>query len=188
MQATWSSEYVPLALLCERPMHGYELYQLVRADETLRAIWRIERSQLYFLLRKLQDLGYISEKAEEQSGGPPRQIYAPTRAGRAALNRWLHTPEPYPRDLRTAFLAKLYLALRSQPQAAVELVEAQKRVLREWAARRREWAAGDGLVALVHSLRLAQVEAALTWLDDVRARLNTCEISSTPISSTRSSR
>jgi hypothetical protein len=34
-----------LALLCERPRHGYELFKLVSTDKALRAIWRIERSQ-----------------------------------------------------------------------------------------------------------------------------------------------
>ena len=171
MQATWPSENILLALLCERPMHGYELYQLVRGDEALRAIWRIEQSQLYFLLRKLKDRGHIGEKAEEQSGGPPRLVYAPTRSGRKALAEWLRAPERYPHNLRDAFLAKLCLMMRYHPQAATELVEEQKRVLREWAMRQRERAANGGCAALVHSLRLAQIEAMLTWLDGLCTQL-----------------
>jgi PadR family transcriptional regulator AphA len=167
MNATWPSEYILLALLCERPMHGYELHQLTCTDEGLRAIWRIERSQLYFLLRKLADQGYIVQTAGEQAGGPPRLIYAPTPTGRAALKKWLRTPERYPRDLRTAFLAKLYFTLRSQPQSALDLIDEQKRVLGEWAARQRERAAGDDFVAMVHKLRLSQTEAALAYLDEL---------------------
>lgn len=172
MQPSWPSEYVALALLCERPMHGYELYQRVRSDEALRAIWRIERSQLYFLLRKLEREGYIAELAEEQAAGPPRLIYAPTPAGRAALEAWLRRPEAQPHDLRAAFLAKLYLALRSTPDIAPALVEEQRRVLNEWAGRQRRRAAGNDFVALVHRLRLSQIEAALAWLDELWALIH----------------
>jgi DNA-binding PadR family transcriptional regulator len=59
-------------------MHGYEIAQVVQGDEALRVIWRIERSEIYFLLGKLSKGGLIVERAAEQAGGPVRVIYAPT--------------------------------------------------------------------------------------------------------------
>jgi DNA-binding PadR family transcriptional regulator len=168
MQPAFPSEFILLGLLAERPMHGYELAQLVSTDEALRAIWHIEPSQAYFLLRKLTERGLIVETAEEQAGGPPRVIYAPTSGGLAALHAWLREPEGSPRGLRNAFLAKLYLALRIDRPAADELLSAQKQALSQWAARHRELAGTDDFAALVHRLRLAQVEAALATLEDVR--------------------
>ena len=45
MHADWPAENIVLALLCERPMHGYELAQLLKSDAALRVIWRIELSE-----------------------------------------------------------------------------------------------------------------------------------------------
>ena len=168
MQADWPSENIVLGLLCERPMHGYELARLVQEDAALRAIWRIERSEVYFLLRKLLKGGLIEEHAAEQAGGPVRVIYAPTDLGRAAFEQWLRTPEPRPRNLRTALLARVYMALRHDPQVAVELIDAQRQALAEWLARERQRTSEDEVVALVHRLRAAQVAATLEALDDMR--------------------
>ncbi len=168
MQADWPAENILLALLCERPMHGYELAQLVKSDPALRAIWRIELSEVYFLLRKLLKQGLIEPEAETRGLGPRRVIYAPTPAGRAALEAWLTTPEKYPRNLRTALLARIYLALRRDPALAVRLVDAQKAHLSDWLERERDRAHEDEIVALVHRFRAAQVEAALVALDELR--------------------
>jgi len=165
MRASWPSEFVILALLCERPMHGYELAQIVRADAALRAIWRIERSEIYFLLGKLHKQGFITESGAEQSGGPTRTIYEPTVEGRVALDEWLRTPERLPRNLRTALLARVYMALRLDPAIALSLVVAQQRLLADWLARERDRQFDDEVVAVVHHLRAAQVEATLGALD-----------------------
>jgi DNA-binding PadR family transcriptional regulator len=168
MQADWPAENIVLALLCEKPMHGYEVAQLVKSDAALRAIWRIELSEVYFLLRKLLKQGYILAQAETRGAGPRRVVYAPTPAGQAALEQWLTTPEPYPRNLRTALLARIYLALRRDPALAVRLVDAQKEHLVGWLERERERPHEDEIVALVHRFRAAQVEAALAALDELR--------------------
>jgi DNA-binding PadR family transcriptional regulator len=168
MRADWPSENIVLGLLCERPMHGYELARLAQEDEALRAIWRIERSEVYFLLGKLRQKGLIAEHAEEQSGGPARTIYAPTEDGRAAFERWLEMPEVRPRHLRTALLARVWMALRYHPPSAVLLIEAQKHTLRNWLDRAAEQHFENEVVALVHHLRAAQVRATLDALDEFR--------------------
>jgi DNA-binding PadR family transcriptional regulator len=168
MQADWPAENIVLALLGERPMHGYELAHMVKTDAALRAIWRIELSEVYFLLRKLLKLGFIVEHAEERGAGPRRVLYAPTPSGQAALEAWLTTPEKYPRNLRTALLARIYLALRRDPVLAVQLIDAQRAHLASWLGRERARVDEDELVALVHRFRAAQVEAMLVALDELR--------------------
>lgn len=168
MHADWPSENIILGLLCERPIHGYELARLVQQDAALRAIWRIERSEIYFLLGKLKQQGFIAEQAEERGRGPARTIYAPTERGRAAFEEWLRTPEPRPRNLRTALLARVWMALRYDPAIAVGLIDAQKRTLGDWLDRTAEQRFDDEVVALVHHLRAAQVRATLDALDGFR--------------------
>jgi PadR family transcriptional regulator AphA len=169
MQAMWPSEYILLALLCERPMHGYELAQIAQNDEPLRAIWRMERSEVYFLLGKLQRGGLIEETGQERGGGPRRVIYAPTPEGRDEAERWLRTPESYPRNLRTAMLVRVYLLLRRDPPAAAELIEAQRALLQAWVARDQQRDEEDEIVRLVRGLRRAQVEATIGALAELRS-------------------
>jgi DNA-binding PadR family transcriptional regulator len=167
MRSDWPAENILLALLCERPMHGYELAQTVKNDAGLRAIWRIERSEVYFLLRKLLRLGYVIEHAEEAGDGPRRVIYAPTPGGKAALEAWLSSPEKYPRNLRTALLARVYLALRRDPALATQLINAQKEQLLDWLSREKDRTFDEEIVAVVHRFRAAQVQAMVLALDDL---------------------
>lgn len=182
MRAPWPSEYLLLGLLAQQPMHGYELARLVQGDEGLRAIWHLKRSEVYFLLGKLLDRGHIAEATDVETGpsamprqaaGPPRQIYQVTASGRAALDEWMATPVNSPRDLRAAFLAKLYLARKRDPDTALALLERQRQVLASWQERLRGDRSGDSFLALVHKLRQAQVAGALNALDDMRAMLAT---------------
>jgi DNA-binding PadR family transcriptional regulator len=168
MQADWPAENILLALLRERPMHGYELAQQVKSDAGLRAIWRIERSEVYFLLRKLLKRGFIVEHAEEQGAGPRRLIYAPSASGLAALEMWLLNAEKAPRNLRTAMLARIYVALRRDPALALNLIDAQQKQLIDWLMHERDRTFDDEIVALVQRFRAAQVDAMIVALDDLR--------------------
>ncbi len=148
-------------------MHGYGLAQMVQADEALHAIWRFERSEVYFLLGKLAQKGHITPLAVDKAGGPARTVYAPTEAGYAALMAWLRSPEQHPRDLRTSLLARVYMALRLDPRLAVELIDVQKQTLADWLESERQQETGNEIVALVRRLRAAQVEASLSALNDL---------------------
>ena len=168
MQADWPAENILLALLSEHPMHGYELAQLVKTDAALHTIWRIERSEVYFLLRKLLKHGFIVEHAEERGSGPRRLVYAPSASGLAALELWLMSPEKAPRNLRTALLARIYMALRRDPALALSLIDAQTEQLGLWLARERDRAFEDEIVTLVHRFRAAQVDAMMVALGELR--------------------
>ena len=179
MRASWPSENLLLGLLAERPMHGYELARLVCDDEALRAIWHLKRSEVYFLLGKLLAQGHIAEGAADQvdggqrrAGGPPRQVYEVTPSGRSLLEAWESEPVSSPRDLRAAFLAKLYLAHRRGPAQTLALLDNQRRVLRRWRERLSAAAPAESFLALANKLRLAQVEAGLRALDDIQAALS----------------
>jgi DNA-binding PadR family transcriptional regulator len=148
-------------------MHGYGLAQMVQADEGLHAIWRFERSEVYFLLGKLAQRGHITPLATDKAGGPARTVYAPTEAGRAVLLAWLHSPEQSPRNLRTSLLARVYMALRLDPRIAVELIDVQQQTLAAWLASEKGRKIDNEVVALVRRLRAAQVEATLTALNDL---------------------
>ena len=149
-------------------MHGYELAQQVEGDDALGVIWRIERSEIYFLLGKLRERGYVTESETGQAGGPKRTIYAPTPHGRLALDAWLAALELRPRLLRTAFLAAFTCALRRDPRLAVQIIDENEQYLQGWLHSERSRAPSDEYLRFVLGVRSAQVEATVGAIDALR--------------------
>ena len=155
-----------LALLREKPEHGYGLHRRLQGDDLLSRVWTIRQSQVYFLLSKLVRRRWVHRQRKGGGQGPPRAEFEITPAGRAALRRWMKTPVRAPRELRGAFAAKLYFTLlSSSPPAARSLVARQRSALRSWLTRHREGLPRSGPAAAVLRLRDVQTEAALTYLD-----------------------
>jgi hypothetical protein len=112
----------------------------------------------------------VAESGAGKGSGPTRTIYTATPPGRGALDGWLRTPEVRPRLLRTAFLARVHLALRRDPALAIEIIAAQQAYLREWLARERAASASAGeYVRRVLEVRAMQVEASIGALDGLAA-------------------
>lgn len=154
MRLAEPGEYAVLGLLVEQPRHGYALVRQFAPGTELRQVVRLEMSQLYAVLKKLETLDLITA----QDGGPggetsatpratsaatnlpeashdavaggsarTRRVYAPTAAGRAAFEAWLAEPVDRPRDLRLMFLLKLFFALRRTPDDVAALLDRQAR-------------------------------------------------------------
>lgn len=181
MDLTWPAEYVPLALLEPAPRHGYDLHRAIANDAALRSIWRVGRSELYFLLKKLEKRGWIIPHSTEVTFGPPRMSYAITAAGQAALRAWLVSPVPTPRDLRAEFLAKVYLGRMLGARETAGLVQAQSAVLRQRLDRLTQGAQQSGFERHVHRLRLLQTQAALQWLAEFETGPGTLPASAPPL-------
>lgn len=169
MKLSWPAEFVPLALLQSNDLHGYDLHRRISDDSVLRTIWRLGRSELYFLLKKLERRGWITPRAVEIAHGPPRTMYSITSAGRRVLGEWLAAPVQSPRDLRAEFLAKVYLGRLLASPGTSGLVQAQSDMLGKRLARLQEGAQRSGFERHVHRLRLLQLRAALLWLAEFEA-------------------
>ncbi len=117
------TDWVVLGLVAEAPTHGWPIVRELRADGPIGRVWTVPRPIVYRSLSTLTDVGYIEPWGEtEPSRGPQRTIVRVTRAGRAALRRWLETPVEHVRDVRTELLVKLALLARAghEPQLLVE--------------------------------------------------------------------
>ncbi len=117
-------EYAVLGLLSERPLHGYELARLYKA-EGLHDACPVEQSLLYAYLRNLEDRGFVEATEERVGRRPPRRQFRLTAEGGQAFERWLQAPVNRMRDVRLDFLIKLYFLQRFDPPAAVELIQKQ---------------------------------------------------------------
>jgi len=109
-----------LALLAEKPRHGYEIIREI--EERSGGSWKPSAGSVYPTLQLLADEGLIS--AEESNG---RKIYSLTEAGRAVAGDE-HTS---PFDSADSAHGGRYTAL---PKAGVELAQAAAQVNRSGSA------------------------------------------------------
>lgn len=165
---TLTVEYALLGFVYEQPTHGYEIYQQLSDPQGLWQVWRMKQSQLYALLTKLEDEGYLMTTLQPQEARPPRKVYSLTAVGRAIFEQWLITPVTHGRQMRLEFLAKLYFAYRQGTAVVQPLLEQQIWACRRWLAevqtQNSATQAPDPFAYAVQQFRITQIEAFLTWL------------------------
>lgn len=158
------SDHAVLAALGEGPAHGFRLAALFAKEGELGGVWAVGRPQVYRALGRLEGLGYARVAEQVAGGGPPRSVYALTRAGEAALRAWLKTPVLHLRDARSELLLKLIFLERAghDPKPLIDAQTGHFGRVRDGYRARLEAAAGAERLAL--EWRLAAVEAALKFL------------------------
>jgi DNA-binding PadR family transcriptional regulator len=80
-----------LALIVERPGHGYELTH--RLNRRLGPTWQIDPKQVYPILDDLARAGLVTPIDEPNPDRPrqPRVVYYPTDSAPGALRRWMQS-------------------------------------------------------------------------------------------------
>ncbi len=163
-------EHALLGFLRQRPMHAYEMHQLLAHSKTLGRVWHLKQSHLYALLARLESAGYIATSTEQQGSRPPRKIMSLTPSGRAALDQWLIGPVAHGRDFRIEFLAKLFFASEKDVTTVMTLIDRQRQACDEWLVtlgrQLDALAPGDTYDLLVLRFRVSQIAAIRSWLDD----------------------
>jgi PadR family transcriptional regulator AphA len=166
-----SPEWVLLGLLTRKPMHGYELHQSFDPPSPLAQVWYLGISQMYKLLRELEEQGHVEVKVEPQEARPDRKVYHVTASGREAFLHWLQTPVDGIRLMRVEFLGKLYLARSLDPEIVEQVIDRQAEACRASLRDLEDALPGPGFQDLVLRFRAGQIEAALEWLDYCRQAL-----------------
>jgi len=158
--------YPFLALLAERPAHGYEL----KLDFERRFGAELNAGQVYTTLARLERDGLVRGGAADGANRQKR-TYELTGAGRAALEEWVATPAPATR-LKDEFFLKLVLAASTGLADPRALIERQRRAtlqaLRDLAGVAPTDNGAGSLLAEGAALHL---EADLKWLDLCEQRL-----------------
>ena len=81
-----STELLILALLDERPRHGYDLLEHIEAlagDDS-----GADLGNLYRVLRALEEDGLVTSRWEAGAPGPAKRTYELTAAGTRLLDEW----------------------------------------------------------------------------------------------------
>lgn len=111
--------YAILSVLGERPCSGYELASY------LEVLWPAKHSQIYPLLSKMEQKGFLIFEQIEQTGKPNKKVYSITDQGVKALKSWINDP-PADRNVRDEFLIKVYSIWLQDKESAKKLIEDRK--------------------------------------------------------------
>ena len=180
MEISEPAEYALLGLLWDGPQHGYELHRAFATDQELGAICRLEQSQLYAFLKKLEHLGYLESTLEPQEGRPPRRVVGLTRAGRHIFRQWIEAPVPRPREVRLLFLLKLYFARTFGRETILTLISRQIEACQAFLKKLQQGPPGAALQdfrVIVHQARIRQIEATIGWLAELQAQAEAIALS-----------
>ena len=169
-----SPDDVVLGLLAANPAHGYQLLEHFRAPHQLGKVWHLSTSQLYAILKRLEQGDYVIGREILSSDAPTRTEYQLAESGRNRLDTWLHDPNPSAstRHIRTEFLSRLYIAhlLRIPVRPIIQRQKAacweQKSAL---VAARQQVETGIGALSL--DLLVSELDVILQWIDRCEAHL-----------------
>lgn len=113
--------HVVLALLAERPSHGYELRGAF--EEAVGPQWgTLNIGHLYQLLDRLAADGLTTTRREPQPVKPERRVHELTAEGRAELDRWLAAATRRAGGFRDEFFLKVVAAQRGGDRAVLSTV------------------------------------------------------------------
>jgi len=163
-----------LGLLAARPQHGYQLLAHFNDMDKLGRVWSMSTSQVYAVLKRLEQLGQIQGHEVPVPDAPARMEYSITDAGRERLQAWFYEPQPSSsiRRVRIEFISKLYVArlLGIPIQETVRLqrlscVQQRDQMLAQ------QHMAESVVEQMVLEFVVGQLEAAIPWIDSCEARL-----------------
>ncbi|XVQ09458.1 PadR family transcriptional regulator [Spirillospora sp. CA-255316] len=104
-----STPQILLALLAERPKHGYELKR--EHDERLPGAKPLPYGQVYSTLQRLERDGFVAVAEVTQEGGPERTVYELTPEGHQRMRAWLAETEPPAPYVTGALFTRVVMAL-----------------------------------------------------------------------------
>ncbi|SDD29687.1 PadR family transcriptional regulator [Actinokineospora iranica] len=84
-------EHAILVSLSERAGTGYELTR--RFDKSIGFFWQATHQQIYRVLKRMHDAGWVTAEHVPQDGKPDKKVYTVGAPGRAELARWLAEPD-----------------------------------------------------------------------------------------------
>lgn len=123
MKENPATEYLLLGVLMTGSKHGYDIMQFL--NSSLESTWHLSSSQLYSVLKRLEQKEYLKSIIETQDTRPSRRIFTVTAGGRQHFRDWLTKPVEHGRDFRIEFFGKLFFINHLGLKGGPRLIEAQ---------------------------------------------------------------
>ncbi|MCX6126170.1 MAG: helix-turn-helix transcriptional regulator [Proteobacteria bacterium] len=174
-----SADLVVLSLLAEEPMHGYRI--VAELDKRDAKDWaEISRPQVYYSLKKLSKLRFISTATDsDEPQGPERDMFRINKSGMQAMNdalcqnAWAEQRPPPP------FLTWMALSSHLSSSSTKKIIEARQEYLLKELDREVKTLEAFGEVSdkmitagrLMVSLTAEHFRTELKWLEKVLREL-----------------
>lgn len=176
-------DHAILVSLLEKPGSGYELAR--RFERSIGYFWTATHQQIYRVLKRMENDGWIDAREVPQQGRPDKKEYSVTGPGRTALSAWLHEPIE-PESVRHELAVKIRGAAFDDPAALIREIERHRQAHHDrldhyLAGERRDFTGPDAPGApdagqeLQHAVLrggIAYERMAIAWLDDVLATIH----------------
>ena len=161
-----------LALLCERPGHGWALASQLGPSGELGSIWSLGRPLVYRSLDILEQRGLIEPAGHEPGArGPNRTIFRATEAGVAAVDEWLEEPVEHVREGRSVLLLKLVFAERRGHDPRPMLTAQHGAIVAAIVSLEARILASPGSDGILLRFRLESTRAVLRFIEGIFADL-----------------
>jgi DNA-binding PadR family transcriptional regulator len=180
-------EHVILGLLSWRPFSGYDLAKYLEVEGRFIKN-KVHLSQIYRLLARMVDSGWVSYRVSTNEGRPDAKIYELTPLGTQTLREWVRSPyEPSTRFQDPEFMVRFSFGGPLDREALIRLVRTELDCRRAQVGRFRsrerhvrDLRPIDGVDAdLVHRLSdlghqhgAAAIDLWISWLERVLAELD----------------
>ena len=161
-------DQIVLAIIGEKPRHGFAVSKELETDPSLSAVIRIRRPLVYRSINCLLDANFIREtKVEPGDQGSQRVVYTVTASGKLASTTWLNEVVEHPRDARIELLAKFVLRSRRNLKNQ-QLAKRQKKLFERQATKLQALAnSATDDVRLVSLWRVENINAMVRLLEAV---------------------
>jgi DNA-binding PadR family transcriptional regulator len=171
------SEIVILAMLRQRPQHGYELKK--GFELALGGIVSLNNKVLYSALKQFEELGAVVRQVVPQEGKPPRHIYHLTERGIELLHTYLRDFSPEQAANDAEFFTRVAFFDYLEPEERQAILHKRLSYLQsalEYLHKMQQLA--DEVCPTVYAQRVLafhlqqirnQYQWIATWLDEMRA-------------------
>jgi len=166
---TSNAELALMSLLAERPMHAYEIAQIIE-ERGMREWTQIGFSSIYYLLKKMHKAGWLnSEEERSEVGGPSRLVYSLSKPGTAIWGKAvIHSLTNIHRGNNPFLIALSAIPLLEHKDVKIALVSKQEK-LEEEAKRLVDKINGFGSniptnVEAMFDHTLGQITTTIEWI------------------------
>lgn len=163
-------ELLLLGLLRRQDMHGYQLHDFIESYMTMCV--DLKKATAYFLLDKMEQMGWITQNSTQVGNRPTRRVYALTPLGEENFQRLLrenlasYLPARFGSDIGLAFVGEL------PATEAITLLQQRRVTLAESLANAQAIPPHEGVLQWVIEHQVVHLTAELQWLDQVIGRLS----------------
>jgi len=171
------AELAVMSLLAEKPMHGYQIEQIIE-ERGMRDWTNIGFSSIYYILEKLRKIDWLESVLEYGEGkGPARQIYSLTTIGRKVWKKAVISALSNPHRSNSNFHLGLSNLLHLEKG---QIIYALERYVKELEQKYKQVSEkltnhSEGIpwnVSAMFDLSLTQIKAELDWVQAFIKKIN----------------